>query len=177
MGRVEHLAHEADAAVLALHHMAKHGDDEQGSDTPLGSTAIEGGVDDTWLLRRYPRYRTIAVRGRHKDLDEHLLLLSADGTLHLGADRDAAELERVADELQAALTETPDPLTETGWLKLVRAAMNVKYRAMRRLVVDQRVRRLGEGTRGKPFRYAVAENAESVVGQSLEIAAELNFEV
>jgi hypothetical protein len=177
MGKIEQLAHESTAAVVALHHMGKYGDDDSGTgDTPLGSTAIEGGVDDTWMLRRYPRYRTLAIRGRHKDLDEHLLLLDDDGSLRLGEDREAAEVERFATELLEALGQSGQALTEAGWMKLVRGKALPKYRALRALVSDRRVRQVGDGTRGKPFRY-LPTGAEFEEGEKGPTPGDLDFEV
>jgi hypothetical protein len=163
------IARMSGAAVLLLTHSSKI--EKSGLDAILGSTAIAGSLDTGILLNRSPRYRTIATIQRSgDDLAETLLELDpTTGALRLAGSRARADEAIVQHDLYDALANAADPLTQAEWFGLVEARKTVKLAAFKPLLAvgndgNQKVVRLGAGTKNQPFRYQLGvSNSSSVV--------------
>jgi hypothetical protein len=158
------LARENGGHVLCAHHLGKG--ERAGGDAILGSTAIFAAVDTALLLRRLEHYRTISSIQRYgEDLDETVIRFeTTTRTITLGALKEQEDEQRICHAIldyldtcereearQEAPTEPEITAAVEGWNKLKRSAL-------RSLVQEKRVDRIGKGARGDPFRYALPDS-------------------
>jgi hypothetical protein len=162
------IARQSGAAVLLLTHSSKV--EKSGLDAILGSTAIAGSIDTGILVNRFARYRTIStVQRTGEDLAETLLALDeATGALSLRGSRALADQAQLQDELYAALSNAAEPLTQAEWFGLVEARKTAKLAAYKPLLAvgndgNQKVTRVGAGTKNQPFRYQLSDSDSSSV--------------
>lgn len=147
------IARETDAAVVLIHHAGKA--DRAGADGVLGSTALHGSVDNTVMIKRTDRFRTVWSEQRiGPDLEESVFVLDPDtGLVSLGPSRSAADLEAVKEQLYEAIVGLEEPISEKEIQHLVTGRNTAKVSAIRALVAEGRVARLGAGGQKDPFRY------------------------
>jgi hypothetical protein len=152
------LARETGAHVLAVHHLGKS--DRAGGDAILGSTAIFGIVDTALLLRRGDRYRTLEALQRYgEDIEEFILRLDPETrVVSAGPGRQEAEEDEAARDILACLerAEAGTWLGEAAIHETVEGRKTIKQRALRKLVAEGRVARMGGGRRGDPYRYSAS---------------------
>jgi hypothetical protein len=158
------LARTTGAHVLVTHHTTKRG---EGSDAILGSTAIFGSVDTAAVLVRSERYRSIATTQRYgEDLPETVLAWDPDTrTASLGGTREEAEIDRLGKEILAYLSDKNEPVTEALIDEQIEGRTGPKKKALRVLVRDKRVTRIGEGKRGEPFLYVCSSVVPTYTGE------------
>lgn len=147
------LAKESGAAVLLVHHASKG--ERQGIDAVLGSTALTGSCANIFFFSRNEQYRTFRTSQRvGPELPEMIVTLDAEtGRSHLGPSRQSADVATLADEMLAFLEGAPAPMTEPELEKHVGGKTSLKRRALRDLLDQNRVHRVGKGRAGEPFRY------------------------
>lgn len=147
------LARETGAHVMVTHHATKG--DREGGDALLGSTAIFGSVDTAIILKRFPKYRTIATIQRYgEDLEETTLTFDPDRrTIDIGDTREEEEVRSFGDMILAVLEARQEPLTEAETLEGIEGRLALKRRALQLLVNAGTVIRSGRGRKGDPFRF------------------------
>lgn len=155
------LARRTTCHICATHHAGKM--ERGGGDDVLGSTAIFGSVDSLLTMRRREYGRTLQSIQRYgRDLDEAVVLLDeSSGLIRLGGDIEGLKLERAKDAIREVLGEANarEGLDERTIKDLVQQASEVTGRALRLLVSEGILARLGEGKRGDPYRYQLAEDS------------------
>jgi hypothetical protein len=154
LGPLIDLARESGTHVTVMHHSGK-GLKADPIDSPLGSTAIGGAVSTLLILKRTEAYRTIqTVQRIGLDMPETVLsfdggskLLSLGGT-RFDADRQDCEV-RILEFLEGANElQTQAQIRDgvEGQTRIIRAALTG-------LVEAGKVKKSGDGTKGKPFLY------------------------
>lgn len=148
------LARDTGAHVLAVHHLGKG--ERFGGDAILGSTAIFAAVDTALLMKRSDKYRTISSIQRYgEDLEEVTLTWNPEAmTIDAGASRKEADEIAAADSILEYLQG--EPADERAISEAVAGRKEIKVRALRRLVSEQKVNRTGEGKKGVPFLYSIS---------------------
>ncbi len=149
------IARETGAHILFVHHAGKG--ERSGGDSILGSTAILGTVDTAILMRRGESCRTVRTMQRYgADLEETVLEFDAETrTVSLGKSKEEVDERGLADEMLEVLQGKDAPLTEEKLLAEAEGKTGAKRTALRQLVKEGKVERLGEGKRGSPFLYRV----------------------
>lgn len=155
LGPLIDVARETGTHILALHHSSKMPKSEA-IDAPIGSTALGGAVSSLLVMRRTAEYRTLeTVQRLGQDLPETVLQFDADTKrLALGGSREQAEVIAVEGQILAALGTSS--MTESELGKSVEGRTTHQRTALRQLVRQQRVTRVGSGKRGDPYRYQVS---------------------
>jgi hypothetical protein len=151
------IARNVGAHVLFVHH-ARKGRTKQDGDSVLGSTAIMGVVDTLIEVRRANGCRTLWTTQRYgeDDLEEAIFELDpTTGIPSLGGPRAAFEEGRLEDAILSALRDASDSLTEDEVNHRVSGQTGRKRAALRRLVRQGSVVRIGKGVRGDGYRYSV----------------------
>jgi hypothetical protein len=148
------LARKTGAHVLAVHHLGKV--DREGGDGIIGSTAFFAAVDTALLLRRSEQYRTLRSIQRYgEDLEEITLTLDlATRWVSAGPSRRDADQATAAAAILEYLAGQPEPAEEPAIQEAVEGRKVVKQRALRELLAEHRVVRVGGGKRGDPYRYS-----------------------
>ena len=152
---VLNLCRETGTAVVLVHHAGKG--DRAGMDAVLGSTALNGSMDNVFLFARRDEYRVLSSEQRIGNEFPATLVLFDDttGRCRLGLAKRDADLEQVKLAMLAVLQESPEPLKEPELAKQVEGGRtDLKRLALRGLVADGRVSRTGTGKRGNPFLYS-----------------------
>jgi len=157
------LARDTGAHVLAVHHLGKG--EREGGDSILGSTAIFAAVDTALLLKRTEKYRTLSSIQRYgEDLEEITLTLDPETkTLTAGLSRKEADQEQMATAILKFLQGQSEPLDELAIHDTVEGRKSVKVPALRLLVKEGKVGRIGTGKRGDPYRYFAKNDSGSLV--------------
>jgi hypothetical protein len=148
------LARDTEAHVMCVHHAKKS--DGQGGDSILGSTAIFGSVDTALILKKNDKYRTIQTIQRYgTDLEETTLHFDPDTrTITLGKSKEEEDLTGIKEAMQEFLSNCEDPLTEPDIMDEVEGRQAHKRKALRELVKEEKVERIGKGGKGDPYRYS-----------------------
>jgi archaellum biogenesis ATPase FlaH len=186
------LARDTGAALVLVHHASIHAQREGVLDGVLGSTALVGSVDNTFLLRRSEKYRTLAsIQRVGPDLEP--LVIERDKTTGrlqpVGSKRDADEQDVARRILEAMREESsPDGVTE-AWIKShVVGCANTYVPATLRSVLLRRgqVVRTGKGGKRDPYRYHLPDSGfevspvrtdENLQNLQTEETGNLGFEV
>lgn len=150
------LARETGAHVLLVHHLGK-GERNDAGDSVLGSTAIFGAVDTALLMKRTERYRTLSSLQRYgEDLEEITIELDPVArNVSAGGTRAEAEQAYAARLILQFLGGRSAPATEAELDDAVECRTQPRRAALRALVKDGRVLRIGHGGKAAPFRYLV----------------------
>jgi putative DNA primase/helicase len=154
LGPLIDAARETGAHVLLLHHSGKSLRADP-IDSPLGSTAIGGAVCTLIVLRRTEAYRTIqTVQRIGQDMPETVLQFDPETRrLSIGGTRFEADSEESQVRILEFLQGASEPQNQAqirdgveGQTRIIRAALTA-------LVAAGKVKKSGDGTRGKPFVY------------------------
>lgn len=167
MEKLEPLANAAaahDLTIILVHHERKSG----GSvvESARGSSALLGGVDLILNLARpqgnHPKnVRKLTTAGRFADVPDELVIALEDGRFIAKGESDAVASESAR---ELALKVAPDNEADAErWKIMLDAARehdpNVKkstfHEAVKSLANTGRLRVLGKGVRGDPFRYYI----------------------
>ena len=150
------MVRDSDTHILGTHHARKDGG-ARGDET-LGSTAILGSIDTLLTMKNNGVTRTLSTVQRHGPemsptvlvLDPTSLRISAGGTTAALAH---AEIE---EEVCAFLADADQPQT----MKQIEDALKHKrarsIKAVKALVSEGRLSETGEGKKGSPKRYEIA---------------------
>ena len=151
------LARQTEAAVLLVHHAGK-GKGREAIDTILGSTAIAGSVDNILMMSRTDRHRVLSSMQRTgPDLEEVVVTLDEDtGHVDVGRTREEADLIYVKTAMLNALQAAGAALTSDEWCEAVEARKQLKLKARRALVDEQKVTRTGAGKPNNPYLYEMS---------------------
>jgi AAA domain len=159
LGPLIDIARTSGTHVLLTHHSGKSAKADP-IDSPLGSTAISGSVSTLIVLRRTDTYRLIQTRQRlGQDLPETVLQFARETRqVSLGEnklDTDRKGCERAIIEF---LADAGEPQTQAQIRSSVEGQTRTIRAALTALVQGKRVLKIGEGTRGKPFRYELPDS-------------------
>jgi hypothetical protein len=126
-------------------------------DSPLGSTAIGGAVSTVLVMRRGEAYRTIqSVQRIGLDMPETVLEFDADSRcLTLGRARAEADRAACEDAILALLKDADSPQTQEQIREGVEGKTQVIRAALTALAESGRIRKTGEGRKGKPYLYEI----------------------
>ena len=140
------------AHIMMLHHAGKA--DRDMGDSVLGSTAIFGSVDTMLAMRNRDGRRTLESRQRYgEDMEETVLELDFDtGLLMAVGSLDEVEFRDVREAIMGHVT---DGMTRQQIVDGVEGKTAVVGRAIRQLMTEGYLERLGAGTRSDPMRYLV----------------------
>jgi hypothetical protein len=159
------LARRYSVHILTVHHMKKK-ETEDVMDGTLGSTAIVGGTDTFVALMVDGRsIRTLCTRQRYgTDMEptqlewdpetrELSLGMTADDASRAAAD----ELRRGQEEEMIHYVAAHEGCTQQAMLNAVRGRKTSKLRVMQQLIDEELFVQSGEGKKGDPYTYRVAE--------------------
>ena len=114
-------------------------------------------MDTVLLVRRRTEYRTLtSVQRSGEDLPETVIALDAAHRPTAEGTREEHELREVEDAILVFLGERTGPMPEPEIREGVEARTKALNAALRTLVQDGRVARMGAGKRGDPYRYLVS---------------------
>jgi hypothetical protein len=143
-------------------------------DSPLGSTGIAGACSSLIILKRTEAYRTIqTVQRIGQDMPETVLAfdpdakrLSVRGT-RFEADRGECEVEilEFLSAADASLTQAQIRAGVEGQTRIIRAALTA-------LAESGRVKKSGDGTKGKPFLYELPNSGSHYIRGTSEPESE-----
>lgn len=143
--------------VLIIRHDRKGGGAV--GDSARGSSAFGGAVDVVLQLQRAegnsrPTLRTLNALSRFSATPDQLIIeLTEDGYRALG-DKTAVAMEEACQAINAvAPTAEAGALTEKDLLEMTGIKRTVRQEALRQLIADNVIVRLGEGKRGDAYRY------------------------
>jgi hypothetical protein len=154
LGPLIDVARETGTHVMLLHHSGK-GRKADPIDSPLGSTAIGGAVATLLILKRTEVYRTIqSVQRVPEDMPETVLEFCPE-TRRLSIAGDRAEIDRRACESRIIefLMDASEPQTQAQIRDAVEGQTRIIRAALTALADAAKVKKLGDGTKGKPFLY------------------------
>ena len=140
------------AHIMMLHHAGKA--DRDMGDSVLGSTAIFGSVDTMLAMRNRDGRRTLESRQRYgEDMEETVL----DLDLGTGLLKAAGSLEDVEQrDLKAAImAHAQDGMNRQQIIDGVEGKATLVSKALRQLVTEGHLERLGAGTRSDPTVFLV----------------------
>jgi len=138
--------------IMMLHHASKA--DRDVGDAVLGSTAIFGSVDTLLAMRSKDGRRTLESRQRYgNDMEETVLELN-QGTGLLMAAGSLEEVEQ-RDVREAILGHAQDGMSRQQIVDGVEGKAVLIGKALRQLVIEGYLERLGAGTRSDPTVYLV----------------------
>ena len=155
------LTRRSNAHVLCLHHARKGGGSygEEG----LGSQALSGGVDTILSLKRGEHYRSISsTQRRGRPLEDSVLRLNEDtGLVELAGTKAEVDAQAKEEEMLAFLKEQEEPVTMATIQAEVKCQRKPLNDALRALVEQGKIGRLGSGKKGNAYHYfAVPEGPE-----------------
>ncbi len=150
------IARETGSHVCLLHHARKG--DGKGIDSILGSTGIAGSVDTILTLHKTTQYRTMAsIQRVGIDIKETVLNFDSERRWSdLGDYRKDAEIERAKEGILEFLSNQGEPVEEKIIDKGVEINRSCRKKALRKLVDEKKIERLGEGKKGHPYLYTVS---------------------
>lgn len=150
------LSRETGAHFALSHHLGK-GDREDG-DSVLGSTAIFGAVDTLLVLRKSSEQRTARSTNRYgEDLEECVLILDKESSsLTLGGSLESCRIGAAMGSIEELLRAVPE-LSDEEIRDRIGGNKALTGKALRSGYDDGRFIRTGEGRRGKPYLYSLAD--------------------
>ena len=155
------LARASGCHVLCVHHEGKT--ERPGGDAILGSTALFGAVDTAMMMKRRDERRVIESIQRYgEDLPATVVTLDpVSGRVSAAGEVAVLQLDETCDRVLAEVGD--EELDEPTIKGRVGGNQTLTAKAIRTLVDDGRLRRVGEGKRGKPFIYSrVSEGGVTV---------------
>jgi len=149
------LARENNTHLMVLHHARKMSG--EGSDVTLGSSAIFGTVDTSILLKRTQNgLRTLETQQRYgKDIEE--TILTFDQTIRvvsLGGSKVEEDTKVIKEAILEFLKPSKEPVLEEEIDNEVEGKTGLKRKALRELVKENQVSRIGAGKKGNPYLYS-----------------------
>ncbi|MEE9201815.1 MAG: AAA family ATPase [Dehalococcoidia bacterium] len=153
------LARETDCHIMVIHHEGKGAANREMGDGILGSTALLGAVDTGLIMRkRDDKSRTLESIQRYGvDIPKTVMAFDpARGTVEAAGTVEDLELEHMCQAIGEALSDTE--LTEPEIRELTEGRTQVQSAALRKLVAEGSVTRVGAGRRGDPYRYKKARS-------------------
>jgi len=157
LGPLIDLARETGTHVMLTHHSTKLPKTDP-IDSPLGSTALAGVVATLIVLGKSGEYRTACTVQRIGDnMPETVLVFDkATRRLKLGGTKESVE-QHDAEQRILEFLDGKEPQTQAQIKEGVEGATKVVWAALTMLVKAERVLKGGEGVRGKPFFYGLAD--------------------
>jgi hypothetical protein len=110
------------------------------------------------LLKRMEHYRTLATIQRYgEDLDEIVVVLDpVTRMISAGPSRQEVDEGEAAQAIVDYLAGVAEPSEEVAIQEAVEGRRKTKLAALRQLVAEGRVARLGSGRKGDRYRYVVS---------------------
>jgi len=147
------LARSTGCHILLVHHLGKG--DREGGDAILGSTALFGTVDTAILMKRHKDQRTVESQQRY-GVDISRLLLAFDhdtGLTNVVGAVEEIEVDSARERIRGGLP--PEGMLEAELREAVGGNTGLVSTALRQMVSDGEVHRLGRGGKGDPYRYVL----------------------
>ncbi|MGC9602800.1 MAG: AAA family ATPase [Minisyncoccia bacterium] len=160
------LARKYSAHLMCLHHARKMGG--EGSDITLGSTSIFGTVDTSIILKKTEGgKRTIESEQRYgNNIEPTVLVFNTDSKqTTLGGTKEEDDTSQIADAIKQYLESRDDPADEPTINAEVEGRNTLKRKALRELVANGSVMRIGLGKKGNPFLYSCTLVPDIYTGQ------------
>ena len=147
------IAREIGSHVCFLHHARKG--DSKGIDSILGSTGIAGSVDTILVLHRTDKYRTVSsIQRVGQDIEEAVLDFDYERRwATLGGSREQVEIDRTKAALIDYLDGQAEAITERVIDDCVEGNRSHRKKALRQLVDEGKIHRMGSGKKGDPYLY------------------------
>ena len=143
--------------VMLIHHSRKSGG--QHGEEALGSTAFAGSVDTILSMKRNGAARTIQAEGRDgAGMDETVLRLGSEGWITAAGTAAEASRSEKEGRVRGWLSEQAQPATLEEIRQGAGLGRTVAHDALKRLETHGAVQVSGEGKRGSPQRYSIAES-------------------
>jgi hypothetical protein len=154
LGPLIDVARETGTHIHLTHHAGKS-IKADAIDAPLGSTALGAIVSTLVVLKRTDAYRTIqTVQRIGSELPEIVLSFNpTTRTLSLGESKVETEQANAEKRILEYLEETSAPQTQRQIRDNVEGQTRVIRAALTSLTKSEKVKRTGEGKRGKPHLY------------------------
>lgn len=148
------LARSSGAHILALHHLGK-GDRAEG-DAVLGSTALFASVDALLTMRQKNDHRSLSSIQRYgENLHETIVVLDPETGITTPGGNMATV--RLAEAKRAVMEHLGnEELTEPDIKERVGGDQTLTAKALRALLIDTQIDRVGAGKRNDPYKYRVA---------------------
>ena len=144
-------------AVMVVRHERKSGGEV--GDSGRGSSAFAGAVDIVLSIRRpegntRPELREIHALSRFNETPPKLVIeLTDHGYLALGEPH-AVEAPKAEEAILAIAPQTEgDAVAQDDLIKASEVKRSTGQRAIRRLIQDEKLDRVGSGKRGDPYRF------------------------
>ena len=147
------LARENSAHLMVLHHARKTPGD--GADVTLGSTAIFGTVDTAIILKRNNINRTLETQQRYgNDIPPTVLIFDSESRMTtLGGSKEEEDIKSLEADILEFLRLVKEPPTETMINEEVGGKTLLLRKALRNLLLQEKITRTGAGVRGNPYLY------------------------
>jgi len=152
------LARDTGAHILGVHHLGKG--QRTGADAILGSTAIHGAVDVALLMHRTGSHVTLSSEASRYGEPFGPITLDLDpdtGMVTAGQAAQEVSNRWLFSAIAECLDRMDGPVTEPEIIKRVPGSKASVEVALREMVKAGDVARQGEGKRGSPYLYTLAE--------------------
>ena len=160
------------AAARGLAILVSRHDSKVGGDVGVagrGSSAFTGAVDISLLLKRTggdtPTRRELQAIGRFDDTPSKLIIELRDGVyMPLGSTADAAKSDARRQLLDVLPVSEDDAIEEDALIEALKATGLSKGtigKALRELLDEGLVSRIGKGKKGSPYKYSLPRNSFS----------------
>ncbi len=147
------LARNSGVHVLAVHHARKSGG-SLGEET-LGSTAVFGAVDAAVFMKRDESSRSVYSVNRYgEDLEESILTMDDCGWVDIVGSKAEINRKAAADEIVTYLAGRTEPVQQKDIIDSITGTKKTVIAALKGLVDNKRIERIGAGRRGDPFRFS-----------------------
>ncbi len=163
LSKILEVARSSQAHIICSHHMNKG--ERAGPEGILGSTAIFGGVDSALILTRNATQRCLqSVQRYGDDLPETVLKYDEVSRRFVGAiPASVASKQRIESTIIDLLKGEP-LLEETVIVSRVEGKTETTRSMLRELFNSGRLKRIGNGYKGSPYRYQIPQNAHPHIG-------------
>ena len=148
------LARDSGTHVLCVHHSPKG--ERNPEDCVLGSQAIFGSVDTLMIMKRHENYRTLQTIQRYgEDLEETVLNYDkGEGSVTIGNTRQEQDTNCMEELIIDFLSKQTEPVTEKVINDEVEGRTILKRKALRELIKQDEIVRVGRGGKGDPYKYS-----------------------
>jgi hypothetical protein len=161
-----HLARETGVHICTLHHTNKG--PSKGRNSILGSTAISGTVDTMIMLNDRGSRRMVTTIQRYGEALEESELLFDKGTrtLHIGNIKTDVQVAECEDAIAEYLSAQTEPVTEAVIDEKVVGRKEFQVKALRNLVDQGKILRIGCGGKKDPFKYSYLSYSHNIINTS-----------
>lgn len=158
------MARSTSCGIIFSHHLGKT--DREGGDQLLGSTALFGAVDTSFVIRKREedKVRTLETIQRYgRSLEPAVLGYDQNtGMAWLEATAEEYQVERDQLKVLEAVAEQVEPMTREDLFSSLSIGWPRAQRAVEGLLAKRYLERRGEGRRSSPYRYRALVRPEQM---------------